>query len=402
MIAFGPRFHAPRGISPMTAQFRILASLKDIAPHSWNALVGDNPFLHHEFLHALHESGAACPETGWAPSYVTLWDGATLTGAMPLYLKSHSFGEYIFDWSWADAYHRYGHRYYPKLLCAVPFTPVPGPRLLAADAGIRAKLASKALQLVDELSASSLHCLFADDQDAGELGDSGMMLRESVRFIWRNPGYADFEQFLAAMSHDKRKKIKQERRKLKELGVTFRWLDGNEIGEADWRFFTRCYVSTYRAHQSTPYLNLDFFLRIARSMPQYLLMQIATLDTRPVGATLFFRSGERLYGRHWGSTLYVSGLHFEACYYQPIAFCIEKGLRIFEGGVQGEHKLARGLLPVKTYSAHLLADASFSTAVKDFLKREAKGVGRYIEELRENSPFKLRMAHDAGEEPTQG
>ncbi len=369
-------------------QIRILDSLAELDPEQWDALAGDCPFLHHAFLHALHETGCASEERGWTPRFVTLWDDGRLTGAMPLYLKSHSYGEYVFDWAWADAYHRHGLDYYPKLLCAVPFTPAAGPRLLAPTAELRQRLLLTALELAKELRASSFHLLFPPSEQAPELESVGMMLRTGVQFHWQNPGYRDFSDFLSAMTHDKRKKIKQERRRVREGGIEFDWLNGRQATAAQWDFFTLCYNRTYRQHHSTPYLNRAFFRRLAQSLPDNVLLVIASQSGEPVAAGLNVHNGHTLWGRYWGTTHFVGGLHFETCYYQSIEFCIARGLRLFEGGAQGEHKLARGLLPVPTYSGHWLAHPQFGRAVDEFLDRETRGISVYLDELTEHSPFK--------------
>ncbi len=371
-----------------TPTIRIVESLGEIPAPAWNRLAGDSPFLKHAFLHALHETGCASPETGWTPQYVTLWEGQTLAGAMPLYLKSHSYGEYVFDWSWAEAYHQHGLHYYPKLLCAVPFTPATGPRLLADSRDHRRALLDAAFDLAARSRASSLHVLFPPPDQTEELERTGLMLRSSVQFHWENPGYPDFDTFLAGMNHDKRKKIKQERRRVRDAGITFRRLSGREATEADWDFFTRCYNRTYREHYSTPYLNRRFFRRLAESMPENLLLIIGDRAGKPIASALNIHNDQVLYGRYWGSAEFYSGLHFETCYYQSIEFCIAQGIRQFEGGAQGEHKLARGLLPVRTVSAHWLAHPQFARAVDQFLKREARGMGTYLDELNEHTPFK--------------
>ena len=367
---------------------RILSSLADVAPAEWDALAGASPFLRHAFLHGLEQTGCVAPDTGWTPRHVTLWEGGRLRGAMPLYLKSHSYGEYVFDWGWAEAYQRHGVRYYPKLLCAVPFTPATGPRLLAPSSELRRRLLDSAFTLAAEEHASSLHVLLPPDAQARELEARGLMLRASVQFHWENPGYRDFDDFLAGMSHDKRKKIKQERRRVREAGIVFRRLSGSEAAEADWDFFTRCYNRTYRQHRSTPYLNRAFFRHLAHSMPEHLVLVLGERDGRPVASALNVLGGATLYGRYWGATEYHSGLHFETCYYQAIEFCIERGVQLFEGGAQGEHKLARGLLPVRTVSAHWLAHPQFAHAVERFLDREAQGIVHYLDELNEHTPFK--------------
>jgi len=367
---------------------RIVESLAAVAPAAWDALVGDRPLLSHAFLHALHETGCAAPETGWTPRYLTAWRGETLVGAMPLYFKAHSYGEYVFDWSWADAYRRHGRRYYPKLLCAVPFTPATGPRLIAAEPALRRELLSAALALLQDQRLSSLHVLFPQNEEASLCAAAGMHLRESVQFHWTNPGYRDFADFLSTMNHDKRKRINQERRKLAATGVVFRRLPGREIGERDWAFFFRCYTTTYRRHHSTPYLSLDFFERLGATLPDQLLLVVGERAGRPVCSALDIFSRDTLWGRYWGATDFVPGLHFEACYYQAIEFCIERRIGAFEGGAQGVHKLARGLLPVTTRSAHAIADPDFARAIERFAADERSEVAQTVEELEAASPFK--------------
>ena len=366
----------------------VLDSLAPVPASEWDALTGGHPLLCHAFLHALHESGSACADTGWAPYYLGLWNDGVLQAAMPLYLKTHSYGEYVFDWAWADAYQRHGLSYYPKLLCAIPFTPVTGSRLLARDPRHREALAQAALGFARDADLSSLHCLFPTEGEAQTLHAAGMMLRSTVQFHWRNEGYADFDDFLSRMNHDKRKKIRQERRRLRDEGISFRWLRGAEAAPADWRFFVECYNRTYRAHHSTPYLNLDFFERLAQAMPDNLLLILAFRDGEPIASAFNVFGSEALYGRYWGTREFHSGLHFEVCYYQAIEFCIANRIPAFEGGAQGEHKLARGLMPVRTSSAHWLARPEFSDAVAQFLQRETRGIEHYVDELADHSPFK--------------
>jgi uncharacterized protein len=365
---------------------KVLDGLRSIEPRAWNALAAGHPFLRHEFLHALHETGCACERTGWRPRYLTLWQDTALVGAMPLYLKSHSYGEYVFDWAWAEAYHRHGLAYYPKLLGAIPFSPVTGPRLLARDDTTRGILVRSALRLARE--TSSLHVLFPPETEAREMEGAGMLLRRSVQFHWENRGYEDFEEFLAGLSSPKRKKIRQERRRVHETGVQLKRLTGKDIGEEQWNFFVRCYGSTYRSHHSTPYLNLAFFQRFGEALPEHLLMVIAELDGEPIASALNVFTPTTLYGRYWGALRHVPLLHFEVCYYQALEFCIERRIRVFEGGAQGEHKLARGFMPVQTWSAHWLQHPEFSDAVENFLTRESAGIERYVDELNERSPFR--------------
>ncbi len=367
-------------------EIRILDSLADVDPRQWNALAGDQPFLRHEFLHALHESGCASARTGWMPQYLSSWNRGRLVGAMPLYLKAHSYGEYVFDWAWADAYQRAGLHYYPKLVSAVPFSPITGSRLLTPDPAVRAQLIAAALGVAKDVS--SLHVLFPPDTQATELSASGMQLRRGVQFHWSNRDYPSFDAFLAELSSAKRKKIRQERRRVHEAGVSFRRLVGSQIGDQDWRFFARCYDGTYRAHYSSPYLNLDFFKRIGAAMPDNLMLVVAELHDRPIASALNVFSSSTLYGRYWGAIAHVPLLHFEACYYQAMEFCIEQGIGVFEGGAQGEHKLARGFMPSETWSAHWLQHPEFSDAIQRFLARESAGIGQYVDELHDRSPFR--------------
>jgi predicted N-acyltransferase len=366
----------------------IADSLAEIDPAEWNALVGEQPFLRHEFLHALETTGCVGGRTGWLPQHLVLRRHGRLQAALPLYIKHHSYGEYVFDWAWADAYARHGLRYYPKLVSAVPFTPVTGARLLGGSAEDRARLVSAAVELAQTLGASSWHCLFPSEIEAREIASQGLLVRTGVQFHWRNEGYATFDDYLATMSHDKRKKIKQERRKVREAGVVFEHRVGAEISDAEWEFFDRCYQGTYRAHHSTPYLNLAFFKELGRLLGDRCLLVTGYREGEPIATALNIFDDEALYGRYWGATQFVPGLHFETCYYQAIEFCIARGLSRFEGGAQGEHKLARGLLPVKTWSVHWLAHPEFAQAVERFLAQESAGVADYIDELNDSSPFK--------------
>jgi predicted N-acyltransferase len=365
---------------------RIVDSLAGVDRTEWNALAGPQPFLRHEFLSALIETGCASAKSGWLPQFVLLRRSGKLAGAMALFAKNHSYGEYVFDWAWADAHERHGVDYYPKLVCAVPFTPVRGARILAASSADRKTLVKAALELARELS--SLHVLFARDEDADLLAELGFLIRHTVQFHWTNEGYADFEEFLARMSHARRKNIRQERRRVREAGVSFRWLEGAGIGRDYWEFFNRCYRGTYAAHRSTPYLNLDFFLRLGAELPDNVTLVLAEREGKPVAASLLLRDRETLYGRYWGAVEHIPLLHFECCYYQAIEYAISRKIKTFEGGAQGEHKLFRGLLPVQARSAHWLAHAKFARAVENFLERETLGVTQYVNELVEHSPFK--------------
>ena len=425
---------------------------------SWNALLATQatptPFIRHAYLAALHDSGSAVPGTGWAPRFLLLWDGAELAAACPLYVKAHSYGEYVFDWAWANAYAEHGLRYYPKALVAVPFTPVPGSRLLARDAATRAALVRALVDWCEAQGLSSLHVLYGDAADHAACEAAGLMQRQQVQFHWKNRHPAEarpftsFDDFLASLSQDKRKKIRQERRKVAEAGVRFRWARGADIAPADWAFFYRCYERTYLEHGNAPYLTPAFFDAMARDMADAWVLFIAERGGMPIASSLiavgadsagaggamgadFSRLPPLLqgmaqpragvgaaeaaneqheapatgagtpppalaaapaapiaYGRYWGALERVDCLHFEACYYQPIDWCIRHGVARFEGGAQGEHKMARALMPVPTASHHWLAHPAFADAVGRFLAREAEGIDGYMEHLENRSPFR--------------
>jgi predicted N-acyltransferase len=371
---------------------KIIDNLADIDAGDWDALAGKDPFVSHAYLYALQESGCATAQFGWQAQYITLWQDARLLGAMPLYLKMNSYGEHVFDFAWADAYHRHGLRYYPKLVCAVPFTPVTGKRLLVAPGSevedVRDLLLSYARQFAKESGVSSLHCLFPDEADALLMQQHGMMLRQDVQFHWQNPGYSDFDDFLAALSRDKRKRIRQERRKVNEAGIELQCITGDNATTEQWDFFASCYAHTRQIHHSPPALNSEFFQRIGAALPQHTLLVIATREGRMIASALNIFTKDVLYGRSWGTFEFHPGLHFETCYYQAIEFCIARNIKIFEGGAQGEHKLARGFLPVNTHSAHWLAHPEFARAVENYLQQETSAISEYVDELNERSPFK--------------
>ena len=491
---------------------QVLTSPLAVDAGQWDALLQaraePNPFMRHAYLAALHASGAASPKTGWTPRFVTLWLGEGMVGACALYLKAHSYGEYVFDHAWANAYHQHGLKYYPKALVAVPFTPVPGARLLARTPADRTALVRGLVAWCEQEKLSSLHLLFANDDDVAACASSGLMLRHGVQFHWKNVAptlvasrttlppegansprggpsdnlprtFASFEEFLNSLSQEKRKKIRHERRKVAEAGVTFRHALGADISTADWDFFYRCYERTYLEHGNAPYLSRDFFQRMADTMPENWLLFVAERESRPIAVSLIAISGmavalepddnpnaseesksiatknisnylyetwangindsskarehdisgisspsapaasrasiftepvfqpvdehavkpvaerpaERMetriaYGRYWGALERVDCLHFEACYYQPLQWCIEHGFQRFEGGAQGEHKMARALMPVKTTSAHWLAQPAFADAVERFLEREGQGIENYMADLSERSPYR--------------
>jgi uncharacterized protein len=382
----------PAGPPGAPGSIRVLSGLREVAAADWDRLAmvdsAAQPFVGHAYLSLLEETGCVGPDTGWQPCHLTLWRGERLAGALPLYLKGHSWGEYVFDWAWAEAYARAGLDYYPKLVAAVPFTPVAGPRLLAEDQTAAEALAQAALAFARRHRVSSFHCLFPRAQDLAAWRRPGLMERSGLQFHWRNAGYASFENFLARLDHAHRKKIRQERRKVRDAGIRFQRLSGSEAGEADWAFFHRCYRETYRRHRSTPYLDLAFFMGLGARLPDRVVLIQALREGRPVAAALNLNDGERLYGRWWGALEFHPGLHFETCYYQAIEHAIATGLQVFEGGAQGEHKLARGLTAVPTHSVHWLAHPEFARAVGDYLDREAEGIARYADELNERGPYK--------------
>jgi predicted N-acyltransferase len=363
----------------------------------WDALLAlqasPTLFMQHAYLSALHHTGCANAQTGWTARWLLLEDSDGLAAAAPLYLKTHSYGEYVFDWAWADAYHRHGLAYYPKLLCAVPFTPVPGTRLLARDTSARMALARAIRDTAQALRLSSAHVLLGDDADTQALQDAGWMVRSGVQFHWQQDGASpvgSMEELLSRMQRHKRKNIVQERRRVAEAGIRFECFEGSQINEELWDFFHRCYTLTYRAHGSKPYLNRGFFAALAQAQAPHWLMFLARRGGEAVAASLVAidRAQGCAYGRYWGCTEQIPLLHFEACYYQPLQWCINNGFDRFEGGAQGEHKMARGLLPVATHSAHWISDPRFASAVDDFLSREGQGVAQYLDELRERNPFK--------------
>ena len=389
---------------------RVMDSPLEVNAGAWNALLAlqtaggvMNPFMRHEYLAAMHTSASASPKTGWTPRFMTLWNGDELAAACALYLKDHSYGEYVFDHAWANAYHQHGLPYYPKALIAPPFTPVPGPRLLARNAAERLLLAKAVIAWCEEQKLSSLHLLFNNDDDVAACEEAGLMLRHTVQFHWTNsePAYLTFDDFLMSLAQEKRKKIRQERKKVLDAGITFRWALGKDIANEDWDFFYRCYERTYYEHGNAPYLSRSFFKSMQTDMPENWLMFIAEHgegEKRQSVATSLIAvsaidagaNSQNLtaYGRYWGALARVDCLHFEACYYQPLQWCIEHGYTTFEGGAQGEHKMARALLPVKTTSAHWLAHPSFADAIERFLEREGAGIENYMGELEGRSPFK--------------
>lgn len=384
-------------MTPVNYVTRVFKNPLEMDASAWDGLLAQqdapSPFLRHAYLAAMHSSGSATRESGWDAHFVTLWHAQQLVAACPMYLKSHSYGEYVFDWAWANAYEQHGLQYYPKGLCAVPFTPVPGSRLMAVNAFAREALLKAVLSLCQANELSSLHLLWMSDQDRIACNAVGLLARQSVQFHWHNAGFDSFDGFLASLSQDKRKKIKQERKRVQQAGVRFDTLVGPAITEADWDFFYACYERTYLEHGNAPYLTRAFFTRMQHDMPEHWVLFVARREGQAIGCSLIGvqnlgQPTAVAYGRYWGALERVDCLHFEACYYQPLQWCIANGVQRFEGGAQGEHKMARALMPVTTYSAHWLAHPAFADAVDRFLEREREGVDQYLSHLAARSPFK--------------
>ena len=377
-----------------------------VSASAWNALLHaqthPTPFMRLEYQQALQLSGSACAKTGWDPRWVTVHANdtadAALLAAAVMYVKPHSYGEYVFDWAWANAYADHGLSYFPKATCAVPFTPVPGSRLLAIDATARQALLEALVDVAKQFQLSSLHMLFTSPDDRAACDALGLMQRQTVQFHWHNTTpqgqrFDSFDAFLTSLSQEKRKKIKQERRRVADAGVTFRTSVGAAISSEDWDFFYRCYERTYLEHGNAPYLSRAFFEQMQQDMPHNWVLFVAEREGRAIASSLVAVQGlgspdAVAYGRYWGALERVDCLHFEACYYQPLNWCIANGVQRFEGGAQGEHKMARALMPVPTYSAHWLAHPAFADAVERFLERETAGVNNYLDHLAERSPFK--------------
>lgn len=359
-----------------------------------------DPFLHPVFLHALEDTGIVGPGRAWSASHLLLLRDGEPRGLLPLYEKQDSRGEYVFDHGWAAAYQRYGLPYYPKLVTAIPFTPVPGPRLLLAPGESAADWLPLLLRGLPELcrqaGCSGWHGLFMEDEWVTAGHNAGMAIRLGCRFHWENPGFSTFDDFLDTLTSKKRKDIRRERRLLAEAGIRCHRLAGRDITLADWDFFHDCYARTYREHGQLPYLNRAFFRQLAERMPERLLLVVAEDTDGPLASALFFRGEQALYGRYWGCLRRASGLHFEVCYYQGMEHCIEQGLRDFDPGTQGEHKLLRGFAPRLTHSLHWLAEEGFQEAVQRFVQEEGESVRRYANEATSLLPYRQGASGESG------
>jgi len=391
----------PDAARPMTAD-RSPRQAISIATHSsidsidaaqWNALARDYPFQRHEFLRALEHSRCIGPNTAWEPVHLSATDeSGRLIGALPLYLKFDSRGEFVFDWGWADAFERAGLSYYPKLVAAVPFTPANGPRLMllsqADTTSVEAALIEACGDLARASQASSIHVLFPDDRDRERFAAAGYLERKGCQFHWRNRGYADFEEFLSQFTSAKRKKVRRERRRIVEAGIAFERLRADELSGGDWDAVFEFYSRTFMRRGRPPYLNREFFEEITQTMPQRLIVVLARYQGQPIATAICFRSDSALYGRYWGSVADFHSLHFETCYYQGIEYCINEKLELFEPGTQGEHKVSRGFSPTQTWSCHHVFNKEFRIAIEDFLERETAYVDAYIDEVDDHVPYK--------------
>ncbi len=374
-------------------EIKQITAINQVDSEAWNKLVGDDyPFMRHEFLLALEESGCVSKQTGWQPKHLLVLDNDTLIAAMPLYLKTHSRGEYVFDNQWAYAYEQNGVRYYPKWLAAIPFTPCQGSRIAINEQADQSQITGLLVDFIkmksEQDNISSWHCLFPVGEQLESFRALGLAIREGVQFQWFNKGYQTFDDFLGTLNASKRKMLKRERRKVAEQGIAMVQLSGKDASEYQWQVFYDFYQMTYMKHGMRPYLNLDFFLRYAATMGDKLLLVFALKHDAYVGAALSFVGGDTLYGRYWGCIEEYNALHFEACYYQGLDYCIEHGLQRFDSGAQGEHKIARGFEPVTTYSAHWFQDERFAKAIGQFLLREKNAVQFYKDDATKYLPFK--------------
>lgn len=374
-------------------QVEIHNSITEFDAREWNNLAGNSfPFLKHEFLAATENTGCVSKATGWSPKHLGLYDSdGKIRAAMPLYEKSHSWGEFVFDWSWAQAYQRVGIDYYPKLISAVPFTPAPSSKLLLGpdnNQDFAKILLTSAIQLVGDTDCSSLHVLFPKPDELPVLRESGLHLRKDCQFHWNNKGYRNFDTFLAKFSSAKRKKVKRERRRVAEDGITFRWLHGEDVDRGLWNDIYQMISITFLRRGASPYFSLNFFLDVSKHLPRTILLVLAERKNTLIAVAMFYESDDILYGRYWGSDSHYHSLHFETCYYQGIDYCIANNKKIFEPGTQGEHKLSRGFLPTTTWSAHWLARPEFYAAICNYLSEESRHIDRYIDVAATHGPYR--------------
>jgi len=381
----------------MTA--RIISSVAEVSREAWNALIPDgSPFVRHEFFDALEKHGCVGGDTGWDPAHLVIEESGELLAALPLYLKTHSWGEFVFDWSWARAYAQAGVDYYPKLVSMTPFTPASGPRFLVGSHGERRQqLITELLGFAKKQRVHSAHLLFLDEEDRAALSDAAFLWRKDCQFHWTNRGYRDFTEFLATFRADKRKKALRERRRISEQGITFRTVYGEDMDAGLWKIVFGFSAATFAAHGNDHYLNVGFFRTVAAALPRTIMVKIAMYENTPIAAAIFVRSRDTLYGRYWGAAADFHSLHFETCYYQGIEYCIAEGLQRFEPGTQGEHKVPRGFEPATTWSAHWIQDPRFRRAIADYLQRERDAMDHYAEQVKEHVPFR----RDSNEQPLE-
>jgi predicted N-acyltransferase len=372
----------------------IIDSLEDIEPEAWDALGGnDDPFLSHAFLHALEKHDCLGDRFGWYPRHILIFEQKQLIAASPCYIKTNSYGEFVFDWSWASAYERSGGRYYPKLICGIPYTPVTGKRLLVLDGredrkALKQTLINIAIQFTQEQAYSGMHWLFTDEEDTALLRENSLSLRLGCQYHWHNDGYSDFDDFVSRFSSKKRKNIRRERRMVSDQQLTLEIFEGPEISDELWDLFYQFYLDTFEKKAGIPTLSLAFFKDIGAKLGNRVLLVMARDEAGYVAGALDFASKDGLYGRHWGSLKDYDSLHFETCFYQGIDYAIEKGLKRFEPGAQGEHKITRGFLPTRTWSAHWIADPEFSTVIDRFCRQEEPMMKEHCEDLFSLSPFR--------------
>lgn len=383
--------------STTSFSLKLIDSISKVPRDTWNSLAGlDYPFLRHEFLLALEETGCTTRATGWEPAHVLVFDEnedpSNPVAVMPLYVKTHSFGEYVFDWSWAEAYHRHGLNYYPKFVSAIPFTPCAGPRIATAP-GVKLKplllfLTTALIEEARQRDVSSWHLLFPERPLSDSLADLGISRRLGCQYQWFNEGFEDFDHFLGKFSSRKRKNIRKERKRFQESNITFDVLEGWDITDPLWETFFQFYELTYLVRGRPPYLSQAFFKRVGEVMPENLVLVVARKDGDPIAGALSFKGSDTLYGRYWGCTEEYEFLHFETCYYHGLDYCIRHGLQRFDSGAQGEHKIQRGFQPVATYSNHWIAHPQFSAAVDRFLEEEERHVNKFITHAGKFLPFK--------------
>ena len=374
-------------------QATVTERIAEVPAHAWNRLAGDdNPFLRHEFLCALERNGCVGEDSGWHPRHLLVYAGAELVGAAPLYIKTHSFGEFGSDWAWADAYQRAGIAYYPKLVSTIPFTPATGPRLLCRpgpqSTRIRAAIVEAGVEIARSAGVSCLQWLFASAEDTQLLEARGLAMRIGCQYHWRNHAYRDFQDYLDHLRSKRRKQVRRERREADASGVDIHVLMGRDTDEADWHAYHRLYSATYDRKWGYPSLTPAFFCEVARSMPDSVMLVLARRGSTCLAGAHLFRGREVLYGRNWGCREYLPSLHFEMCYYRDIEYCIQEGLDIFEAGAQGEHKIWRGFVPQATHSAHWVRDAQFREAIGDFLRRERAQIVQHMEIMHAHLPFR--------------